>query len=134
MDIKNIWVTPKLLSFLKFIQCIAVNLTTRNRVLPKFILRRAKRLFPWWLVGTPYASESDLVRWWWLLWSWLWSFHILRNLIKVNGIVVVAPLNEVFCRYVQSTLWTNKLHVDLVEIFGTWSFSIGENMHIEFRK
>ena len=52
-------------------------LTTRNRdlkifkVLPKFILRRAKRLFPWWLVGTPYASESDLVRWWWLLWSWL---------------------------------------------------------------
>ena len=77
MDIKNIWVTPKLLSFLKSIQCIAVKLTARNRdlktfeILPKFILRRAKRLFPWWLVGTPYASESDLVRWWWLLWSWL---------------------------------------------------------------
>ena len=69
-----------------------------------------------------------------VVWLWSWSFHILRNLIKVNGIVVVAPLNEVFCRYVQSTLWTNKLHVDLVEIFGTWSFSIGENMHIEFRK
>ena len=64
-------------------------------VLPKFILRRVKRLLPWWLVGTPYASESDLVRWWW--WCFLWSFHILRNLIKVNGNVVVAPSNEFFC-------------------------------------
>ena len=70
MDIKNIWVTPKLLSFLKSIQCIAVKLTARNRdlttfeILPKFILRRAKRLFPWWLVGTPYASESELIRLW----------------------------------------------------------------------
>ena len=27
----------------------------------------------------------------------MWSFHILRNLIKVNGNVVVAPSNEVFC-------------------------------------
>ena len=27
----------------------------------------------------------------------MWSFHILRNLIKANGNVVVAPSNEVFC-------------------------------------
>ena len=27
----------------------------------------------------------------------MWSFHILRNLIKVNGNVVVAPSYEFFC-------------------------------------